>query len=75
MEHQSQSVDDPGSDADRDDPLRDAERRGIERARKGHEEAFERLLGRCRGLEDEKFEWFAERREHIEAFTAARKAQ
>ena len=75
MEHQSQSVDDPGSDADRDDPLRDAERRGIERARKGHEEAFERLLGRCRGLEDEKFEWIAERREHIEAFTAARKAQ
>ena len=72
MEYQSQSVDDPGSDADRDDALHDTEGRGIERARKGHEEAFERLLGRCRGLEDEKFEWIAGRREHIEALAAAK---
>lgn len=60
-----------GSDAVEEDPGRVSERRRMERARQGHEEAFERLLGRCRSLEDEKLDWLAERRTQIAAQKSA----
>lgn len=71
----SQSLRRVGFDPGEKEPESVSDWRRMERARQAHEEAFERLLGRCRALEDEKVEWVdrsAKDRADIDAMAAAR---